>query len=162
PAFEELERRPLRPKYVTCERYSGFSGRSMDIGAVLDLMIHDLDLVLTLVRSPVRSVEALGLSVLGGHEDLAQARVTFANGCVADLPASRVHPVPVRRLCAWGPEGFAGIDFVRRHLTLAQPAEHLRQGRFDTRRLDAAALASVKAELFGRHLEFQEIDGDQD
>ena len=72
PAFEELQRRPLQPKYITCERYSGFSGRSTDIGVVLDLMIHDLDLRAGLVGSPVRHVEALGVAVLGGQEDMAQ------------------------------------------------------------------------------------------
>jgi predicted dehydrogenase len=159
PAFEELLRHPLQPKFITCERYSGFSGRSTDIGVVLDLMIHDLDLVLALVQAPVRDVEALGVSVLGGNEDLAQARVTFTNGCVADLRASRVHPTPVRCMQVFGPEGFAGVDFARRHLTLMQPAEHLRQ-----RRLDAPALATLKTDLFGRHVQVRELDcnaGDQ-
>ena len=94
PAFEELSRRPLRPKFVTCERLGSFTGRSTDIGVVLDLMIHDLDLLLALVRSPVRDVQALGLSVLGGHEDVAQARVVFDNGCVANLSVSRVECGP--------------------------------------------------------------------
>jgi predicted dehydrogenase len=164
PAFEELLRHPLQPKFITCERYSGFSGRSTDIGVVLDLMIHDLDLVLALVQAPVRTVEALGVAVLGGNEDLAQARVTFTNGCVADLKASRVHPTPVRCMHVFAPEGFAGVDFGRRHLTLMQPAEHLRQCRLDSRRLDAATLASLKAQLFGRHVQVQELDcsaGDQ-
>jgi predicted dehydrogenase len=164
PAFEELQRRPLRPCYVTCQRCSGFSGRSTDIGVVLDLMIHDLDLVLSLVRSPVRSVSALGTAVLGGHEDLAQARVTFVNGCVADLSASRVHPAPVRRMQVWGPEGYAGADLAKRHLTLMQPAPHLRQGGIDSRRLDGATLNSLKTELFGKHLQTLELDcagGDQ-
>ncbi len=164
PAFEELQRRPLTPKYVSCERCSGFSGRSTDIGVVLDLMIHDLDLVLALVGAPVRRVEALGVSVLGGHEDAARARLTFADGCVADLAASRVHPSPVRCMQVWGPEGFTGVDFARRRLTLTQPAEYLRSGRLDSRHLDAAAAASLKAELFGRYLQMQELDldaGDQ-
>jgi predicted dehydrogenase len=161
PAFEELSRRPLRPKLFTCERYSGFSGRSTDIGVVLDMMVHDLDLVLALVRAPVRTVDALGVSVLGGHEDLAQARVTFADGCVANFSASRVHPASVRRMQAWGAEGFAGVDFAKRHLTLTQPAAHLRGGPRPT---DPAALASYKAELFTRHLQTLEVDcagGDQ-
>jgi predicted dehydrogenase len=160
PAFEELQRHPLQPRYITCERYGGFSGRSTDIGVVLDLMVHDLDLVLALVRAPVAAVQALGAAVLGGHEDLAQARLTFANGCVADVAASRVHPAGVRRMQVWGPEGFAGVDFSRRRLTLAQPAEHLRQRRLDSRRLDPATRASLKAELFGRHLQVQELDCD--
>jgi predicted dehydrogenase len=77
PAFENLQTRPLQPKFISGQRLGLFSGRSSDIGAVLDLMIHDLDLLLTLVRSPVQSVEAVGLSVLGGHEDMAHARLTF-------------------------------------------------------------------------------------
>jgi predicted dehydrogenase len=160
PAFEELLRHPLQPKFITCERYSGFSGRSTDIGVVHDLMIHDVDLVLALVRAPVHTVEALGVAVLGGNEDLAQARLTFANGCVADLKASRVHPTPVRCMHVFGPEGFAGIDFARRRLTLMQPAEHLRQRQIDSRHLDAPMLASLKSELFGRHVQVQELNCD--
>jgi predicted dehydrogenase len=164
PAFEELLLHPMQPKFITCERYSGFSGRSTDIGVVLDLMIHDLDLVLALVRAPVRTVEALGVAVLGGNEDLAQARVTFANGCVADLKASRVHPTAVRYMQVFGPEGFAGVDFARRRLTLMQPAAPLRQRQIDSRHLDAPTLATLKTELFGRHVLVQELDcnaGDQ-
>jgi predicted dehydrogenase len=164
PAFEELCRRPLRPRFVSAERLGGYTGRSTDIGVVLDLMIHDLDLVLALVGAPVRAVEALGVSVLGGHEDMAQARLTFADGCVAQLAASRVHPAPQRRMQVWGAEGFAGLDFARRHLTLMQPAAHLRCGDFDARRLDPAALAAFRSELFGKHVEVQEMDcagGDQ-
>jgi predicted dehydrogenase len=90
--------------------------------------------------------------------------LVFENGCVANLSASRVHPTPVRRMTIWGPEGFAGLDFAKRQLTLMQPARHLRQGRVDARRLDPSALALLKAELFTRHVETQEINcngGDQ-
>src|SRR5262249_53127328 len=96
PAFEQLSRRPLQPKLVTCQRLSPFSGRSLDIGVVLDLMIHDLDLLLALVSAPVRDVSAVGLSLLSGHEDFAQAYLTFESGCVAHLSASRAHTAPVR------------------------------------------------------------------
>jgi predicted dehydrogenase len=164
PAFEEVQNLPLRPKYVSCERRGGFTGRSTDVGVVFDLMVHDLDLVLTLVRAEVVAVQALGVSVLGGHEDLAQARVTFANGCVADLTASRVSPTPARRMHIWGPEGFAGIDFARRHLTLVQPGPRLRHGQLDSRRLDPTELAALKANLFGDFLQVVERDcntGDQ-
>jgi predicted dehydrogenase len=164
PAFEELQRRPLRPRYISAERCSGFTGRSTDVGVVLDLMIHDLDLALALIGAPVRRVEALGAAVLGGHEDVAQARLTFADGCVADLRASRLHPAAVRSMQVWGVEGFAGLDFTRRRLTLMQPAEHLARRRLDARTLDTAALAALRAELFGRHIQVRELDldgGDQ-
>jgi predicted dehydrogenase len=106
----------------------------------------------------------MGVAVLGGYEDMARARVTFANGCVADLSASRVHPAPVRRMQVWGAEGYAGVDFAKRHLTLMQPSEEVRHGGLDSRRLDASTAASLKAELFTRHVQVQEIDcagGDQ-
>jgi predicted dehydrogenase len=122
PAFEELLRRPLEPLVVSCQRLSSFTGRSTDIGAVLDLMIHDLDLLLALVSAPVREVEAVGLTLLGGHEDVAHAHLVFADGCVADVTASRVNPGPFRRMQVWGPQGHACIDFARRQVTLAQPA----------------------------------------
>ncbi len=162
PAFEELSRRPLRPKYVACQRVGSFTGRSTDVGAVLDLMIHDLDLLLALVRSPVRDVQALGLAVLGGHEDVAQARLVFDNGCVADLTASRVSAAPARVMQVWSAEGFASVDFAKKRLTLVQPSDELR--RLDVRRLDAAALARLKAELYGGYLQSLDLDcqgGDQ-
>jgi predicted dehydrogenase len=121
PAFEELLRRPLEPRVVSCQRLSSFTGRSTDIGAVLDLMIHDLDLLLTLVAAPVRDLEAFGLTLMGGHEDVAHAHMVFANGCVADVTASRVNPAPFRRMQVWGREGYASLDFARRQVTLAQP-----------------------------------------
>src|SRR5262249_55589116 len=146
PAVEELQRRPLQAKYVSAVRVSGYTGRSTDIGAVLDIMIHDIDLVLALTQSPVRTVSARGVSVLGGHEDMATAHVSFANGCVAHLTASRLNPAPLRQMQIWGPEGFAGIDFARRHLTLAQPAEDLRQTRLQPRAFDPS---SFRDGLFG-------------
>src|SRR5262249_19719609 len=122
PAFEELKALPLRPRYIQADRMGGFTGRSMDVGAVLDLMIHDLDLVLSLVGGPVVRVEAVGAALLGGNEDMAQARVTFASGCVADLSACRVSPEVARQMRVWGPEGYACADFATRKLTLMQPA----------------------------------------
>jgi predicted dehydrogenase len=164
PAFEALQNRSLTPKYVNCERLGGYTGRSTDVGAVLDLMIHDIDLLLALVRRPVQQVDAFGLSVLGGHEDIARARLLFEDGCVADLSASRVAAAPLRRMQVWGPEGFADVDFSRRHLSLLQPSVGLCQHRAGVRRFDAATLATLKQDLFGRHLQVRELGcntGDQ-
>ena len=101
PAFEALRRYHFQPKFVECERVGPFTGRSTDIGVVLDLMIHDLDLLLALIQSPVRSVEALGVAIFGGQEDIANARLQFANGCVANLTTSRASPVSNAK-CACG------------------------------------------------------------
>jgi predicted dehydrogenase len=164
PAFEELQRRPLQPKFVECERLGPFSGRSTDIGVVLDLMIHDLDLLLALVEAPVHSVQALGVTVFGQHEDLANARLVFANGCVANVTASRASPTPRRRMRLWAPEGYVSLDWAQRRLTLVQPSAPLRQHGLDVRRLSPSALATLKDELYGRHLEVLHLDrnrGDQ-
>jgi len=163
PAFEELRRRPLQPKFIEGRRVGPYTGRSTDIGAVLDMMIHDLDLVLTLVGAPVRSVEAVGASVFGGHEDMVQTLLTFENGCVVSLAASRVSPQPQRRMHVWGPEGFANIDFARRSLTLVQPGDELRAG-LDIRKMSPAARAALRDDLYGKHLQTLELDcnrGDQ-
>jgi predicted dehydrogenase len=161
PAFEELARRPIVPKFVEAERHGPFTGRSVDIGAVLDLMIHDLDLLLALIGGPVRSVSAVGAAVFGGHEDMVNARLEFANGCVAHVTASRISPRPKRRLRIWAPEGYAGIDFVSRKLTLVQPGEEVRRYGLRVDRLDAAAKARLKDEVFGRYLQVLHLDGDR-
>jgi predicted dehydrogenase len=164
PAFEALQSRPLQPKFVECERLGPFTGRSTDIGVVLDLMIHDLDLLLTLVGAPVASVEGIGLSLFGAPEDVANGRLTFANGCVANITASRASPTPRRQLRLWAPEGYARLDFASRRLTLVQPSEQFRRHGPGAVQLDAAATALLKDQLFGRHLQVCELDctgGDQ-
>jgi predicted dehydrogenase len=153
PAYEEAKRRCLRPRFIRAERLGPFSGRSNDIGVVLDLMIHDLDLMLDLVGAPVTSVEALGVSIFGGHEDIANARLHFANGCVAELTASRAHPTPYRQMHLWGAEGYAGLDFAKKQVTLVQPSAEVRAHGLDPAKIDPASRARIKEELFGRHLE---------
>lgn len=161
PAFEELASRPIRPKFVEAERHGPFTGRSVDIGAVLDLMIHDLDLLLALVGSPVKTVDAVGAAVFGGHEDMVNARLVFESGCVAHVTASRISARPKRRLRVWASEGYAGIDFVSRKLSLVQQSGELRQFGIRVDRMDAAAKARLKDELFGRYLQTMQVDGDR-
>src|ERR1700732_2534069 len=90
PVLSALESRLTHPRCIEAHRLSPYPDRSTDIGVVLDLMIHDLDVVLGFVRSEVASVDAVGIPVLGRSEDIANARIRFANGCVANLTASRV------------------------------------------------------------------------
>jgi predicted dehydrogenase len=161
PAFEELARRPISPKFVEAERHGPFTGRSTDIGAVLDLMIHDLDLLLALIGGPVRSVSAVGVALFGGHEDMVNARLEFENGCIAHVTASRISQRPKRRLRIWAPEGYAGIDFVSRKLTLVQPGEEVRRHGIRVDRLDPAAKARLKDDLFGRYMHVLHLDGDR-
>lgn len=159
PAYEELRNRPLTPRLIRAQRMGPFTGRSADIGVVHDLMIHDIDLALDLARQPVASVAVGGLSVFGQHEDVASARLQFADGLVAELTASRAHPLPERRMQLWGPEGYAEADFAARKLTMVQPSEAVRRNGLDPARLDPASRARIREELFTRHLEMRTIEG---
>jgi predicted dehydrogenase len=98
PVFAYLEKVATDPRFIETHRLSPYPARSTDIGVVLDLMIHDLDVVLGFVRSPVASVDAVGLPVLSQTEDIANARLKFANGCVANLTASRISPQRMRKI----------------------------------------------------------------
>jgi predicted dehydrogenase len=98
PVLHYLESVATDPRFIEAHRLSPYPARSMDIGVVLDLMIHDLDVVLAFVRSPVASVDAVGIPVLSKTEDIANARHRFANGCVANLTASRVSPERMRKI----------------------------------------------------------------
>lgn len=98
PVLKYLESVATHPRFIEVHRLSPYPGRSTDIGAVLDLMIHDLDVVLSLVRSPLASVDAVGLSVLSASEDIANARLRFENGCVANLTVSRISPEKMRKI----------------------------------------------------------------
>ena len=98
PVLRYLESVATEPRFIETHRLSPYPARSTDIGVVLDLMIHDLDVVLAFVKSPVASVDAVGIPVLSKSEDIANARLRFANGCVANLTASRVSPDKMRKI----------------------------------------------------------------
>jgi predicted dehydrogenase len=160
PALSALDGLPMRPKYIACERLSTYTFRSTDIGVVLDLMIHDLDLILSLVPSPVRAVAALGVSVFGGHEDIANARVEFEDGCVANLTASRASYVATRKMRLWGAEGFATLDFATRQGTLVRPSDQLRLGHLDLAEVDLTQPSAVKEHLFGKILRVDKVQAE--
>jgi predicted dehydrogenase len=114
PVFKYLQHVATEPRFIECHRLSSFPSRSTDIGVVFDLMIHDLDVVLAFVKSPVASVEAVGIPVLSISEDIANARLRFANGCVANLTASRVSPERLRKIRVFSSEpstSYLSLDY---------------------------------------------------
>ena len=162
PALRSLDGMSLRPKYVSAERLSTYTFRSADVGVVLDLMIHDIDLLLSMVEAPVRSVQAVGVSVFGGHEDVANARVEFEDGCVANLSASRASYQAARKFRIYGPEGYASLDFATRQATLIRPSDGLRRGEIDLGGLDLTKPAEVKERIFGTVLRVDKVDAGAD
>ncbi len=111
PILRQLEERLDRPRFIEAHRLSPFPNRSLDIGVVLDLMIHDLEVILHLVRSPVTSIDAVGVPVLTRHEDIANARVRFENGCVANITASRISPERMRKIRVFQENCYLSLDY---------------------------------------------------
>jgi predicted dehydrogenase len=157
PALTAAAPRLDNPKYIDARRCSAFTCRSTDIGVVLDLMIHDIDVVLSLVEDEPASVEALGAAVIGPNEDWAQARLTFTGGCVANLFASRVSWQPERTMQVLCRESTAAIDFGARQAKLMRPGDAVRGGGVDVGTLDAAAKAHLKDHLFDEFLPLESL-----
>lgn len=112
PVMAYLENAVTAPQFITADRLAPYNPRGTEVGVVLDLMIHDLGILLALVRSPVKSVEAVGVKVLSGSEDIANARITFANNCVANINASRVSMKKVREIRIFQPSNYLSLDFM--------------------------------------------------
>jgi predicted dehydrogenase len=118
PAVTAARGKLNRPMFFEAHRLSIFTPRSLDVDVVLDLMIHDLDIVLSLVDSTVREVRAVGLPVLSRKVDIANVRVEFENGCVANFTASRVSTERVRKLRFFQPQQYLSLDFARQDLLM--------------------------------------------
>jgi predicted dehydrogenase len=107
-----------RPRFIEVHRLGTFPDRSLDIDVVFDLMIHDLDVVLSLVGADVESIEAVGVPVLTGRVDIANARLKFANGCIANLTASRISRDRVRKIRFFQPAAYLSIDYAAQKIEL--------------------------------------------
>jgi predicted dehydrogenase len=113
-----LEKYLDRPRFIQCSRLAPFKLRSMDVSVVLDLMIHDIDLIQYLVGSPIKKIHANGACVLSDHIDIANARIQFANHCVANVTASRVYLKQERRLRLFQPEAYISVDLQEKQLAI--------------------------------------------
>jgi predicted dehydrogenase len=173
PAVLAVEPKLRRPMFFEAHRLSVFTPRALDVDVVLDLMIHDLDIVLTFARSPVREVRAVGLPILSPKVDIANVRVEFESGCVANFTASRVSTEKVRKLRFFEPRQYVSIDYARRDLLVirvgadaekasqadliaslpphvvamlpAGIAEGIASGRIDLAKIDPAMIAQFAA-----------------
>jgi predicted dehydrogenase len=114
PAIRRLESVIQQPRFVECHRLAPFVERGTDVDVVLDLMIHDIDVIASLVRSAVERVEAVGVAVLTDKPDIANARITFSNGCIANVTASRVSVKRERKIRFFQPDAYLSIDYDQR------------------------------------------------
>jgi predicted dehydrogenase len=111
PVMGYLENAVTEPQYITADRLAPFNPRGTEVGVVLDLMIHDIGVILALVRSPVTRVDAVGVKVLSASEDIANARICFENGCVANINTSRVSQKKVREIRVFQPQNYLSLNF---------------------------------------------------
>ena len=144
PAVEAARRAATLPLFFEVHRMSPFSPRSLDVDVVLDLMIHDLDILLSMVDSPLARIEATGIAVLSAKPDIASVRLVFENGCVANLSASRVSVERIRKLRFFQPRQYVSIDYTRRDGMMYEVSE--------SRQIGVHRLATEKGEPLARQM----------
>lgn len=143
PAVIAMRKHAIRPKFIEAHRISPFTFRSADVGVVLDMMIHDIDLVHMLVEGQVRTVHAVGINVIGAHEDICNARLIFDNGCVANVTASRLAIKTERKMRLFSEEAYLSVDYGKKVGIVITKSENLDliQMARDTDVADLAELA---------------------
>ncbi len=158
PGLRKVRELGLRPRFLECHRLATFSFRSMDVGVVHDLMIHDLDLILDLVDSEVELLDAAGGAILTDGEDLASVRLVFRNGVRANVTASRVSLSPMRRFRMFSPESYVSLDFTKNYGLIVRKGPGWEAGRADLKRLSPAELAARQDFVNGDMLVVDELD----
>jgi predicted dehydrogenase len=164
PALRAAMQERLEPRFIEAHRLAPFSFRSADVGVVLDLMIHDLDLVLHLVNSPLKSVHAVGGGLLSPSEDIASARLEFEDGAVANLTASRVSMKTMRRMRLFSRDFYLALDFDKKYAIQARKTEEFDEKLKEKWELlaqaDASQLPILAATAFRDLIQIKELDLD--
>jgi predicted dehydrogenase len=128
PVMAFLEKEADRPQYITAERLASYQVRGTEVGVVLDLMIHDIGIVLALVKSPIAKIDSVGVSVLSKTEDIANARIEFENGCVANLSASRMSLKKAREIRIFQDNAYLSLDFMNQSGHLVRKSDIIAYG----------------------------------
>ena len=158
PGLRKVRELGIRPRFIECHRLAPFSFRSLDVGVVHDLMIHDLDLVLDLVGSEVASFDAAGGAILTEREDLASVRIVFENGARANVTASRASLSPMRRFRMFSSEGYVSLDFVKNYGLVVRKGPEWETGRKALREMEPAMLALQKDWIMTKVLQVDELE----
>jgi predicted dehydrogenase len=158
PAVRAVAKLDLHPRFIEAMRISPLTFRSLDVGVVLDMMIHDLDVVLKFARAPLARVEATGVSVIGGGvEDVCNARLTFENGCVANVTASRLAMKTERRLRLFGADAFVSLDYGKRTAAIARRTGNLGAIRDTVARIRAGEIADLSQVNYTNLINVEEL-----
>jgi len=158
PALRAVENIKLEPKFIESHRLSSFKERGTDVAVILDLMIHDLDLVLYLVKDKIKSVEASGVSVIAETEDIANARITFEKGCVANVTASRISARPMRKLRIFQKNAYLSLDFLEKSAEIYELVEIPRTKI----PVDKTVVGEIPAEKLGKTIIYRKLETKQE
>ncbi len=157
PALKAVEKIKLEPKFIESHRLASFKERGTDVAVILDLMIHDLDLVLYLVKHKVKSVEASGVSVIAETEDIANARITFENGCVANITASRISARPMRKLRIFQKNAYLSLDFAEKCSEIYELVD-LPNAQVP---VDKTVIGEIPAEKLGKTIVYRKLEAEK-
>ena len=160
PVMRAVGRLDIRPQFIEVIRISPMTFRSIDVGVVLDMMIHDIDIVLRLSGSAVAKIDAIGVSVVGDVEDICNARLTFENGCVANMTASRLALKTERRMRLFSPDAYVSLDYQKRYGLVARRSQNVRAIRDAARRIRSGQITDISELNYADivHVEELEID----
>lgn len=128
PAYRALEDELLQPMFIEAHRLAQFNPRGTDVSVILDLMVHDIDIIMHLVKSPVKRISASGVSVISETADIVNARIEFDNGCVANLTASRISLKKMRKMRLFQRDAYIGIDFLEKKTEVIRLKDGVEKG----------------------------------
>ncbi|MCY2958729.1 MAG: Gfo/Idh/MocA family oxidoreductase [Planctomycetota bacterium] len=158
PGLRKVRAMGLKPRFIECHRLAPFSFRSLDVGVVHDLMIHDLDLILDLVGSPVESLDAAGGAILTTSEDVASVRLIFADGALANVTASRASMQPMRRFRMFSSEAYVSLDFQKNYGLVIKKGPEWEKGRALLSNFDPTTQMPGPEWIRDRVLSVEELD----
>lgn len=160
PAVRAMRRMNFHPRFIEVTRISPLTFRSIDVGVVLDMMIHDIDIVLQLAGSQVKSIDAVGVSVIGGVEDICNARLNFENGCVANLTASRLALKTERKLRVFSADAYVSLDYQKKHGIVARRGGNLDAIRNAVAQIRAGEIQDLSELKFDELINIEQLEID--
>jgi predicted dehydrogenase len=160
PAVRAMSRLGIKPRFIEVTRISPLTFRSIDVGVVLDVMIHDIDIVLQLAASPVAKIDAIGVSVIGTVEDICNARLTFENGCVANMIASRLALKTERKLRVFSPDAYVSLDYQKKYGIVARRSHNLNAIRDAVAKIRSGEITDLSELNFADLVQIDELQID--
>ena len=160
PAIRAMQRLNIQPRFIEVTRVSPLTFRSIDVGVVLDMMIHDIDIVLRLANSSVAKIDAVGVSVIGDVEDICNARITFENGCVANLTASRLSLKTERKLRVFSADAYVSLDYQKKHGIFARRSGNVDAIRDVVTKIRSGEIDDISQLKFDELINIEELEID--